>query len=93
MFVCDKCGSCCRNIRRNEIYSFLDRGDGVCRYFDCGTYLCTIYNDRPLICNVDRMYDMFFSCSMTREEYYDLNHEYCRKLKDEFRAKTGQEEG
>ena len=34
MFHCDKCGICCRSLRRSPLYSGLDRGDGVCRYLD-----------------------------------------------------------
>ena len=46
MFKCDCCGNCCKNIAKSELYSDLDRGDGVCKYL-IGN-ICSIYNERPL---------------------------------------------
>lgn len=83
MFLCDKCGLCCLQVNRVQIYAQLDRGDGVCRFFDEKTKLCTIYDSRPVICNVDRMYDLFFATEMERDEYYKINYESCKKMKEE----------
>lgn len=85
MFKCDKCGLCCKRVGRSEIYSSLNRGDGVCKYWDCTTRLCTIYEHRPIICNVDKMYDEVFKYQMTREEFYNLNYKACNKMKLEVR--------
>lgn len=60
MFYCDCCGLCCMNLSKSEIYSDLDRGDGICKYFDMDSKLCTIYEERPEKCNVDKMYNNFF---------------------------------
>lgn len=81
MFKCDCCGSCCMSVGTSELYSDLDRGDGVCRYFNSDTKLCTIYQNRPDRCNVDKMYKLFFSKSMSIDEYYELNYQACNKLK------------
>ncbi len=81
MFICDKCGLCCMQLRRSIVYHKLDRGDGICRYFDDVSRLCTIYEERPLICNVDKMYDMFFENKMLKSKYYQLNYESCKMLK------------
>ena len=80
MYLCQKCGACCSIVGKSEIYSDLDRGDGKCRYFDEKTKLCTIYENRPLKCNVDKIYDVYFKEKMTKKEYYDLNYEACKKL-------------
>lgn len=80
MFKCDKCGICCRSIKDNPIYKHLDRGDGVCRYLDSHN-LCSIYDKRPLICNVDEAYRQIFYLRMTRDEYYKLNYDACERLK------------
>lgn len=80
MFPCDCCGCCCRNIGDSPIYKGLDRGDGVCRYLS--ENLCTIYEDRPVLCRIDDCYNLYFYKSMGREEYYRLNMEVCRKLKE-----------
>lgn len=80
-FECDRCGLCCQNLRLSEIYHTLDRGDGVCKYFDVETKLCTIYEHRPLICNVDEYYDKYLKDEMNREEFHRLNRMICQKLK------------
>ena len=49
-FACDKCGLCCQNLNRSPIYSSLHDGDGICRYYNSDTHLCTIYDHRPIIC-------------------------------------------
>lgn len=79
MFICDKCGECCRNLWRSKLYKDLDRGDGVCKHL-VGN-LCSIYDDRPLLCRVDESYDVYFGLYMTREEYYRLNYMGCDKIK------------
>ena len=82
MFDCDCCGECCCHLNCSDIYAKLDRGDGVCRYFDEGTALCTIYNARPVVCNVDAAYEKYFKNQMPLDEYYKLNYEACETLKE-----------
>lgn len=81
MFECDRCGYCCMNLRMSSIYSDLDRGDGVCKYFDIKTKLCLIYDSRPDKCNVDKTYNDYFKDKMSREQFYRLNYETCKILK------------
>jgi Fe-S-cluster containining protein len=81
MFKCDCCGLCCMNLKMSELYSDLDRGDGICRYFDNIPKLCSVYNDRPDKCNVDKMYEKFYKDKMTIEEYYELNYVVCNNFK------------
>lgn len=69
------------NLKKSSIYSELDRGDGVCYFLDDDSKLCSIYENRPLICNVDEMYKRFFREEMTKEEYYNLNYESCKNIK------------
>lgn len=79
MFKCDCCGECCRSLDKSDIYHELDRGDGVCRYLEGN--LCSIYEDRPLICRIDECYNIFFQRYYTKDEYYKLNYEACKQLK------------
>lgn len=79
--MCDKCGLCCTQVGDSPIYRALDRGDGVCMYLDRAAKLCTIYECRPVLCNVDRAYSMYFAGEMSKEEYYVLNYGACKKLK------------
>ena len=79
MFECDKCGECCRNLDKSDIYKDLDRGDGTCKYLKGN--LCSIYDERPLLCRVDESYHKFFSDSYKIEEYYEINKKICEELK------------
>ena len=81
MFVCYKCGACCRNLHLSEIYADLNRGDGVCKYLQGN--LCSIYDKRPLVCRIDDAYDEWFSDILTREQYYQLNYDGCKLLRGE----------
>jgi hypothetical protein len=81
MFICDKCGECCRHLERSDVYSDLNRGDGVCIYLTGD--LCSIYEQRPLLCRVDECYEAFFGGRYTREEYEKLNYDSCNLLKKE----------
>lgn len=80
MFKCDKCGECCRNLAGNRLYRDLDRGDGICKFLNGN--LCIIYSRRPLKCNIDKTYDMFFSKVCSREKFYELNERVCTLLKN-----------
>ena len=57
MFYCNCCGLCCKNVNQSPIYQYLDRGNGICKYFNDHTSLCSIYDHRPVECNVDAMYN------------------------------------
>lgn len=80
MFICDKCGLCCRNIGGSKIYADLDRGDGVCKYL-IGN-LCSIYDNRPLLCRIDESYEVLWKDVMELDDYYQLNYEACKHLKN-----------
>lgn len=69
------------NVNKSQIYSNLDRGDGICKYFDEDSHLCMIYDNRPLVCNIDKMYEVFFSDSLSLTEYYNLNYKSCEILR------------
>ncbi len=80
-FPCDQCGSCCRNLNCNTLYSSLDRGDGICTYFDEKKNLCKIYDIRPDICRVDKFFELG-EFKMTKQEFYKLNKAVCHKFKE-----------
>ena len=75
------CGCCCRHLDMSPLYKELDRGDGICRYLDGN--LCSIYQTRPLICRIDECYDLYFKDKITKQEFYELNYQMCKKLKGE----------
>lgn len=78
-FPCSRCGICCRHIDRVPQLAEFDTGNGRCRYLQDNN-LCAIYEDRPDICRVDRMYDICFHEYMSREEYIRRNLEACAEL-------------
>ena len=81
MFKCDVCGKCCRHLDRSEIYKDLDRGDGICRYLEDN--LCSIYDDRPLLCRVDDAYYKYFQNELSLDENYRLNYQACVRMREE----------
>ena len=82
-FFCDKCGLCCEHLPKLDLYADLDGGTGKCIYFDDKTRLCTIYESRPLKCNVEKAYE-WFQCHMSYEEYLQKNREACYLLKKKY---------
>lgn len=81
VFNCNKCGLCCAHIGGVD-YSGLDRGDGVCRFLKGN--LCSIYEQRPLLCRVDESWEKIFSAQMSREDFYELNYKSCKALAGKF---------
>ena len=81
LFDCDRCGICCKNIRRANFSNDLDRGDGVCKHLTANN-LCEIYSARPIFCNVDAYWEKFLSQTMSREKFHAMNHAACQRLKN-----------
>lgn len=80
-FPCDCCGLCCMSLKRSLLYQDLDRGDGICRFFEMDTRLCSIYENRPVKCSIDRSYELYLKDVMSKAEYYELNRRACEELK------------
>lgn len=70
------------HIDKAMIDANLNRGDGICRYFDEKTSLCKIYRERPVFCNVDKFYDRYLSRQCSREDFYSVNYELCKIFKE-----------
>lgn len=87
-FPCTQCGLCCQNVHLAEETQFLNRGDGVCRYYDAESKLCSIYQDRPDICRVDRMYKIHYKNLYSWDEFVDLNVQVCESLNSSLRIPT-----
>lgn len=81
MFVCDRCGLCCKNIGIIPELREYDNGKGTCVYLTENN-LCSIYSCRPDICNIDKMFKLKYHELMSREEYDDMNTEGCILLKN-----------
>lgn len=79
MFVCVKCGLCCRNIGDIPELADFHTGDGVCIHLS-GDNLCDIYPNRPDICNVEKMFELYYKKKMSKLEYEKMNTEGCNAL-------------
>ena len=80
MFKCEQCGCCCRKVGKTIIGKHMALPNGICKYLNQETNLCTIYAHRPIFCNVDAYYDKYYINEMSREEFYRLNKLECIKL-------------
>lgn len=55
--------------------------DGSCKFLGEDN-LCTIYEERPTICNVAKVYDEFFKDKVPEEIFYEKTAEACKKLQN-----------
>jgi len=53
---------------------------GVCSKLDRKTNLCTVYYERPRVCNIERMYLDYWCGIMSREDWLSSNKISCEKL-------------
>lgn len=79
-FPCTACGKCCRHVNLSNETAFLDRGDAICKFFNEDTNLCTIYNNRPLVCRVEDYYNKYLSDSYRWDEFVKINLIICEGL-------------
>lgn len=83
---CKDCpGLCCRQM--TKICPDYDNGRGVCKYLD-ENGKCSIYEDRPFICNTDKIYEKYFSNKYSIEQWQEINHNACQLLKDAYKEET-----
>lgn len=78
-FPCTKCGACCRSLHQNDVYVALDLGNGVCKNLNEANE-CSIYEQRPLMCNIDVAYEEYYKPMMTKIDYYVQNAQACNTL-------------
>ncbi len=81
-FPCSQCGACCRHVDLSELTAYLNRGDGVCRYYDQITHLCTIYDSRPEVCRIDQFYEQYLQAKIAWQDFVELNLIACKQLNE-----------
>lgn len=79
-FPCIACGQCCRNVHLSPLTNYLSRGDGVCQYLDEDSNLCSIYEERPLVCKVEEYYQNYLVHKVSWKAFVELNIEHCINL-------------
>ena len=79
-FPCDKCGACCHYVGQVPVMKSYDRGDGICKHLlpDNG---CEIYETRPDICNVEKMFRTKWCEDYTWDEYVEQGVKFCERFK------------
>lgn len=77
-FPCTSCGECCRRVYLSSETESLDRGDGVCKYFNDNANICLNYENRPLICRVEDYYKQNLKDTVSWEYFVMINLEVCR---------------
>lgn len=82
-FPCSQCGLCCKHVNLSPQTAFLDRGDGLCQHLNLNTNLCSIYENRPSICNVQKQYEHVYSKQMSWAQFVTVNIEVCEILKNQ----------
>lgn len=85
-FPCISCGLCCHNPSPaiNTFKQWVDdfpeewlgEGGKCTKLLNSG--LCEVYEDRPTICNIDKMYGLF--PNMSKSDFYQLNKDSCISL-------------
>ena len=69
-YKCDGCGECCRNWNPAQHDVTLVDQNGVCKYLNEKTNLCTIYKNRPIFCRTGEYYEQIVKPSRISFEHY-----------------------
>ncbi|MEA1954702.1 MAG: YkgJ family cysteine cluster protein [Campylobacterota bacterium] len=80
MFPCTSCGLCCRHIENIAELNEYDLGNGICKYLNIVDNSCKIYDERPDICRIDKMFDIEFNKHFSKKDFYVKNAEVCNSL-------------
>jgi len=80
VFPCTGCGACCKSVLLSPQTAWLDRGDGICKHFDENGRVCNIYENRPDVCNVRKMYEKLYVNSFSWTDFVAANKKACEKL-------------
>jgi len=80
--TCSSCGLCCQHIAKVPELKEFNLGNGTCKYYDALNKSCKIYETRPDICRVDRMYELRYHKDFTKEEYRISNAKICNSLQE-----------
>lgn len=86
---CSKCNALCCKVM-GKILPEYDRGDCVCKYLTEDNK-CSIYDERPFICNTVRIYNKYYKDKITIEQWYDMNNRACTELRNASSEETSQD--
>ncbi len=94
-FKCTGCGLCCKSVGKAlEAAKTGDKDDpivqellafpyghelGVCEKLD-EKGQCTVYDNRPDICDVNKIFEKHYKGTQTKKEYFRLNNIICNQM-------------
>ena|SRR3989304_9938126 len=76
-FPCTKCGACCKRAHLIDTFEYADKEKGGCKML-VGS-ICSIYNFRPLICNINEVKDLLLP-GLSYKDYYKIAANVCNEL-------------
>ena len=96
-FACVNCGICCQHIDRakwninlfdkyiqNEIRNFKYKHDDTGRCEMLGEdNKCNIYNNRPTLCNVKKLWEKYYKNTISLKDFYIKQNESCNMLMED----------
>jgi Fe-S-cluster containining protein len=96
-FECTSCGLCCKQVgailtspvpfmwmkQAVKDFPYKPREDGSCEKLGKDNR-CSVYADRPLLCNIERMADEI-DMPINKETWYEMNYIGCRQLQMEIK--------
>jgi Fe-S-cluster containining protein len=85
MFPCTACGLCCQNISTVDELKKFDLGNGTCKHYNIIDNNCKIYDTRPDICRIDKMYEIKYNNYFTKKDFYIENAKVCNQLQEKHR--------
>ena len=80
VFPCTKCGACCKRAHLIENFQYVDYKNTGCKKLNDNK--CSIYLNRPFICNMEKVRNLLFS-NIKLKEYYKISAIICNKLMQE----------
>lgn len=78
-FNCTSCGACCNRAWAVEDFPLPIREDGSCSMLTEDNK-CSIYDTRPPVCIVSKMYKKHKTKGISRKQYYKINNELCNEF-------------
>ena len=84
---CNKCGLCCKLFDKVDLppeYQELNDGTGKCKYLKDN--LCTIYSERPFLCNSTLIYEKYYKDKITFTEFEEIIKNECDEIKKKYKG-------
>ena len=88
-FECSMCGRCCMILlaRKTLIFPY-SHNNGICEEFIPENNYCSVYKDRPTICNLEKLITAItqksgLDISLVKKTMYNETKKICAKLQAE----------